>query len=315
MVDDTWLLIGNKSTDPLKNFIGTTDKIPLILRANGVEAIRINEVGNIGIGMTNPGRKLDVCGYNMLTDPNAKYNSHFPDSNNCAYVTGNRIILRGGEPEEWKEWLNVDSANSRLDVHAYNMLTDPNEKYNSHFPDTNNCAYVTGNRIILRGGEPEGWKECLTVDSASGNVEVAGDIILQNADCAEDFEVLEAETVDAGTVMTLKNGGQLEQSTQPYDKRVAGVVSGAGDLKPGLVLGRQAGHTNKLPIALIGKVHCKVDAEYSPIEVGDLLTTSYTHGYAMKADDPLKAFGAVIGKALASLGEGTGLIPILVALQ
>ena len=32
----------------------------------------------------------------------------------------------------------------------------------------------------------------------------------------------------------------------------------------------------------------------------------------MKAIDPLKAFGAVIGKALASLSEGEGLIPILV---
>jgi hypothetical protein len=33
----------------------------------------------------------------------------------------------------------------------------------------------------------------------------------------------------------------------------------------------------------------------------------------MKALDPLKAFGAVIGKALAPLPEGEGLIPILIA--
>jgi hypothetical protein len=35
----------------------------------------------------------------------------------------------------------------------------------------------------------------------------------------------------------------------------------------------------------------------------------------MKAEDPLKAFGAVIGKALRSVGKGQVLIPILVALQ
>jgi hypothetical protein len=35
----------------------------------------------------------------------------------------------------------------------------------------------------------------------------------------------------------------------------------------------------------------------------------------MKASDPARAFGAVIGKALHPLQEGRGLIPILVSLQ
>jgi len=37
--------------------------------------------------------------------------------------------------------------------------------------------------------------------------------------------------------------------------------------------------------------------------------------HAMKARDPARAFGAVLGKALRPLQAGTGLIPILVALQ
>ena len=65
----------------------------------------------------------------------------------------------------------------------------------------------------------------------------------------------------------------------------------------------------------MGKVYCKVDAQYAPIEVGDLLTTSPTLGHAMKAEDPWKAFGAVLGKALRPLAAGQGLIPILIALQ
>jgi hypothetical protein len=68
-------------------------------------------------------------------------------------------------------------------------------------------------------------------------------------------------------------------------------------------------------LALVGKVYCKADAQYSPIEVGDLLTTSSTSGHAMKAQDPMRAFGCVIGKALETLKEGQGLIPILIALQ
>ena len=65
----------------------------------------------------------------------------------------------------------------------------------------------------------------------------------------------------------------------------------------------------------MGKVFCKVDAQFGAIEVGDLLTTSPTPGHAMKTSDPFKAFGAVIGKALRPFTAGRGLIPILIALQ
>jgi hypothetical protein len=148
-----------------------------------------------------------------------------------------------------------------------------------------------------------------------GDVEVTGDIRLTNADCAEDFNVSEEALVEPGTVMVLGEEEILLPSHQAYDKRVAGVISGAGNYKPGIVLDKQESQQRRLPVALLGKVFCKVDAQYSAIEVGDLLTTSSTPGHAMKADDPLKAFGTVIGKALRPLKEGQGLIPILIALQ
>lgn len=148
-----------------------------------------------------------------------------------------------------------------------------------------------------------------------GDVEVTGDIRLINADCAEDFDIADAGLAEPGTVMVLGDEGSLYQSHHPYDKRVAGVISGAGDYKPGLILDKQGSQGNRRPVALLGKVFCKVDAQFGSIEVGDLLTTSPTPGHAMRADDPFKAFGAVIGKALRPLTEGQGLIPILIALQ
>jgi hypothetical protein len=63
------------------------------------------------------------------------------------------------------------------------------------------------------------------------------------------------------------------------------------------------------------KAYCKVDEQYGTITVGDLLTTPSTPGHAMKAQDPIKAFGSVIGKGLRPLSRGQRLIPILVALQ
>ena len=147
------------------------------------------------------------------------------------------------------------------------------------------------------------------------NIKVTGDVLLQNADCAEDFDIANADLVEPGTVMVLGDEGSLHQSCQPYDKRVAGVISGAEGYKPGIVLDKSESQNNRQPVALLGKVYCKVDAQYAPVEVGDLLTTSSTPGHAMKVSDPLKAFGAVIGKALRPFREGQGLMPILIALQ
>jgi hypothetical protein len=148
-----------------------------------------------------------------------------------------------------------------------------------------------------------------------GDVEVTGDVRLLNADCAEDFTVSEAAEVEPGTVMVIDEKGILRPSDQAYDRKVAGVISGAGGYKPGIILDKQHSEGNRLPLALLGKVYCKVDAQHAPVEVGDPLTTSPTLGHAMKAADPFKAFGSVIGKALRPLEEGQGLIPILVTLR
>jgi hypothetical protein len=151
----------------------------------------------------------------------------------------------------------------------------------------------------------------------TGNINLKGDIRFSSnvADCAEEFDLVDTEVPEPGSVMVFDGIGKLQKSTKAYDTRAAGVVSGAGSLKPGLVLGSDEDGHNRVPIAVIGKVFCWVDASYAPIGVGDLLTTSKTPGHAMKAVDLSRAFGAVIGKALSSCSSGCNLIPILVTLQ
>ncbi len=148
-----------------------------------------------------------------------------------------------------------------------------------------------------------------------GNVQVNGDIFLPGADCAEHFDVAGDQQIEPGSVVVLSQDGLLTESREPYDRKVAGVISGAGPYRPAIVLDKQPAPRERQPIALVGKVYCKVDAEYASVGIGDMLTTSPTPGHAMKADDPAKAFGAVIGKALGNLSSGRGLLPILVALQ
>jgi hypothetical protein len=150
----------------------------------------------------------------------------------------------------------------------------------------------------------------------NGTVQVTGDIVMPASDFAEDFAVDASDAIEPGTVMVLDDAGTLRPSAKGYDKKVAGVVSGAGDCRPGLILDRrELSSERRLPVALVGKVYCKVDAAFGAIEVGDLLTSSPIPGHAMKATDQIKAFGAVIGKAMRPIRSGRRLIPILIALQ
>jgi hypothetical protein len=151
----------------------------------------------------------------------------------------------------------------------------------------------------------------------AGKLTVDVDIILSAAaaDCAEEFDIGAATGVEPGTVMVLDNDGALQPSSEAYDRRVAGVISGAGEYRPGIILDRRESSPTRHPLALLGKVFCKVDAQYGPIGVGDMLTTSPTRGHAMRASDRSLAFGAVIGKALRPLHSGQQLVPILIALQ
>jgi hypothetical protein len=174
---------------------------------------------------------------------------------------------------------------------------------------SNTHAGVSGHND---SGGPAGFFDGYVTINGNLNIGSQGDVILN--DCAEHFPVID-RTADPGTVMVIDQDGRLWPSSRPYDKKVAGVVSGAGNYRPGIVLGKQESHDGGLLVALLGKVYCKVDAQFSSIEVGDLLTTSPTLGHAMKALDQSRAFGCVIGKALRSLETGQALIPILVALQ
>ena len=150
--------------------------------------------------------------------------------------------------------------------------------------------------------------------------------ITGGADFAENFEVNLEEAnnetmtakVEAGMVVSIDpaNPSKLALSTRAYDRRVAGIISGAGGVKPGMVMSQEGTLADgKHPVALSGRVYCWVDAAPGAIEPGDLLTTSSTPGHAMKAADAAKAQGAIIGKAMTGLKEGRGLVLVLVTLQ
>jgi hypothetical protein len=135
------------------------------------------------------------------------------------------------------------------------------------------------------------------------------DLFLIGADYAEALSTTD-EDVEAGCVVVLGSDGDIHLCDRDYDPTVAGIVSGAGGVKPAIVLDRHDGSAN---VALIGKVWCQADADAAPIRPGDLLTTSATPGHCRRVTEPARAFGAVIGKALTPLVSGQGLVRVLVS--
>ena len=117
-------------------------------------------------------------------------------------------------------------------------------------------------------------------------------------------------------VIDSEQPGHLLVSGKRYDRTVAGIISGAGGVKTGMLMG-QAGTKadGKQSVALTGRVFVKADASKGAIRPGDLLTTSDLPGHAMKVSDHGLAQGAILGKAMTALNEGTGMVLVLVTLQ
>jgi len=115
--------------------------------------------------------------------------------------------------------------------------------------------------------------------------------------------------------MVLNRKGKIEPARAPYDTTVVGVISGAGNYRPGIVLDHRGDQSSRAPISVLGKVSCKVDAGYGSVRPGDLLTSSATPGHAMRVAELPRAYGSLVGKALTPLHEGCGLVDVLIGLR
>ena len=152
----------------------------------------------------------------------------------------------------------------------------------------------------------------------SNNLSTATLTIRGGADLAEPFNINSGNgQVSQGAVVVIddRNPGHLKLSDQPYDTRVAGVVSGANGVNPGIQMHQQGLIEGGRNVALSGRVYVQADASVGAIRPGDMLTTSSAPGYAMKVSDHARAAGAILGKAMTGLSEGKGMVLVLVTLQ
>ena len=167
---------------------------------------------------------------------------------------------------------------------------------------------VSGDLIVAYGSSDTDREFRVSND---GNVYADGTFHTGGADFAE---MMPAHAgLEAGDVLIIGADGQLTLSVEAYQTAVVGVYSTAPGFLGGAAEDGDAG--DNIPLAIVGIVPVKVSAENGPIQPGDLLTTSATPGYAMVCTNRIDCIGAIIGKALESWTEGSGVISVLVTLQ
>lgn len=138
------------------------------------------------------------------------------------------------------------------------------------------------------------------------------------ADFAESITTVGARLdYEPGDVLVIdtQSDRRFALSSTSYSTLVAGIYS----TRPGVVgtihKSEDPRLSAEIPMAMVGIVPCKVSTENGPVSRGDLLVTSSTPGYAMRATDQSKIAGAILGKALQPLAEGKGKIEVLVTLR
>jgi hypothetical protein len=188
---------------------------------------------------------------------------------------------------------------------------------------------VVGANISIDNNEIEarnnGLASTLTLNNDGGDTVISPQgttrvrvLEITGADLAEKFPVSDAVKPKPGMVVMIDaaNPGKLCLAQGAYNKKVAGVVSGANNFAAGTILGNLPGSEDAPAVALSGRVWVHCDASTQAIEVGDMLTTSDTPGHAMSAADGTRSHGAVIGKAMTALKQGEkGMVLVLVNLQ
>jgi len=287
----------------------------------GTPRLMVTDAGNVGIGTTSPETQLHI-GTSTQFSP-LDYSGQYKGSLHLSLSDGWQGYQLYGPGISFS---GINTSRRRAAIASIQTSWDSDQfglAFFTHPGTSTSNDQVVQMMVITHGGnvgigieEPESRLDVL------GNViirdESTGDIAVElgtGLDYAEGFDVSENEITEPGTVMCLDpdNPGKLRICEKEYDTKVAGIVAGANYLGSGVTLG--AGK-HDLNVALAGRVFCQVDATESDIEIGDLLTTSELPGFAKKAMDPLKAQGAILGKAMQKLKKGEkGQILVLVTLQ
>ncbi|MGC2776849.1 MAG: hypothetical protein WA418_14570 [Bradyrhizobium sp.] len=305
------LLQGSAGADLGITFLNSPASIRL--RIKNVDRMVVATNGNVGIGTASPANLLEVAGIARFGSlgigpwPAGGNYMHFGVTTLNQAAGGNYALLQSAAGGDIGTTFLNSPTSVRLRIgNGDHLVVDPGETtvlgpFKTQGAHLVKLGYPSpsgryGNDGIR--GEPNLWLD------SSGTVFLKQGFTSIGMDVAERFPAGEA-LVPGDVAVFDEHDRTIHRCGRAVDRRAVGIVSGAA----AFILGIE---TEEVPIALCGRVPCKVDADVAPIVAGDLLTTSATRGHAQKVEDPTACAGAIIGKALTSLAGGKGEILVLV---
>lgn len=236
--------------------------------------------------------------YGMMDGCNwANAQLHLEAANNWDSWVPNQLVLRGNG----NVGIGTTTPSQRLHVVGHIMGSRPD--------GTNPWYLERGSDQWLRLFQPVATYQSLAVGPFWANGATRFDL-------AEITPVNPQDSVEAGDIVCIDKNVPMRMTRcqAAYDTLVAGIVSDpdtasmviGGDTPPESVKTVQ----DKKPIALVGRVTCKVTSAGGPIAIGDMLVTSNEPGCAMKADPKKLGPGMLVGKALEASSARSGKIKV-----
>ena len=245
--------------------------------------------------------KLEFTG--GLTESNGEVSVKFPLPAQFPSLSGhgNKFLTNNGTNLSWE-----DLSSSYVTTDTVQIITGKKT-----FNEIISSNLTIGGSVLsyghISGSINTAGLIIVSSTNIKGNLNVTGATYNENADLAEIYP--SSELLNPGDVVVISQtrDGYIEKSKAANDTKAAGVIS----TSPGIVLNSEA---TGYKLALVGKVPVNITNEGGSVKRGDLLVTSSSPGYAMKAPENPKP-GTIIGKALENFTGSRGKILALVNLQ